>query len=503
MRLGQLLNGMAMQGFSGDPELELRGIVYDSRAVKPGYLFVALRGRSQDGHAYVKDAVERGAVGVVVERQPSVSGSVAVLRVPDSREALSKLALRFHNPPLKAMNLVGITGTNGKTTVSFLLESVMAQAGLRPGVIGTVNYRYPGHCCAAPVTTPESLDLMAVLRKMADAGTLDVVMEVSSHALEQGRTRHCPFRVAVFTNLSRDHLDYHGSMEAYFQAKSRLFRDLDTRGGGPLSKAVINMDDPKGPALAQITPVPVVSYGVNPASRVRAEHIGVDRNGIRADLVFPDKRVAVFSRLLGRFNVYNILAAASAAWAMGIPGDAMAGGIEALESVPGRLERVKNRRGLHVIVDYAHTPDALSKALETLRALTQERLICVFGCGGDRDRGKRREMGRVAGRLSDLVWVTTDNPRTEDPGAIARAIEAGIQEAGVEKLGRSAGLRWVRRGYRVELDRRRAIQAAVGAACKDDVVLIAGKGHEDYQIVGQTRRPFDDCAVAADAMEAL
>jgi UDP-N-acetylmuramoyl-L-alanyl-D-glutamate--2,6-diaminopimelate ligase len=501
MQLGRLLNGLPVQGVQGDAGIEIAGLAYDSRAVKPGYLFVALQGHNDDGHAYIKDAVKNGAVAVIVkagESERRIDTEVSRIWVSDTREALSKLAVQFYDRPFQDMNLVGITGTNGKTTTSYLLESILLAAGARPGVIGTINYRFPGGTWRGATTTPESLDLMQVLRKMADAGVTDAVLEVSSHALDQGRTRDCPFRVAIFTNISRDHLDYHKSMDAYFGAKSRLFSGLRERGAGESTRAVINMDDEKGEALAGLTDVPIVTYGLAKGRDVRADQVRMSGNGLTARLITPAGDMDIRSSLMGEFNIYNILAAAAGALCLDMDLDAVARGIERLNGVPGRLERVKNRRSLNVVVDYAHTPDALLKALGAVKPIVEGRLITVFGCGGDRDAGKRKEMGRVAGEHSDVVFITSDNPRTEDPAAIASQIEEGVAESGLEKLSDPSEDR-LRPCYILDLDRGSAIRRAIRTAHKSDLILIAGKGHEDYQIIGREKRHFDDRQVAADA----
>lgn len=499
MRLQELLRALKIEDCKGDCDRKVEGLAYDSRAVKPGYLFVAVKGKKLDGHAFVEQAVERGAVGVVSEREISGSlgeGRAAAIRVPDARRALSQLAVRFYGEPCRMMRLVGITGTNGKTTTSYLLESILLAAGLRPGVIGTINYRFPGHVCPAPVTTPESLDLMKTLRKMADAGVTDVIMEVSSHALDQGRASDCPFRIGLFTNISRDHLDYHESMEAYFKAKRRLFEDLKAKEGA--AYAVINADDPFGERLMELTDAPVLTYGLGESCAVRADRIRLGPDGLSARLITPGSERHVRSGMIGKFNVYNILAAAASAVVLGIDPDAVVLGIEHAGVIPGRLERVKDQRSPAIVVDYAHTPDALFKVLEALRPLVSGRLITVFGCGGDRDRGKRREMGQVAGRYSDRVYITSDNPRTEDPASIAEEVEEGVADSGLDRLtGHDAD--GGASGYILELDRAAAIRSAVRFACDDDLVLIAGKGHEDYQIIGNRRRKFDDREIAARA----
>jgi UDP-N-acetylmuramoyl-L-alanyl-D-glutamate--2,6-diaminopimelate ligase len=407
------------------------------------------------------------------------------------------MAVQFYNRPFKSLSLIGITGTNGKTTTSYILESILRVSGAKTGVVGTVNYRFAGKNRAAPVTTPESLDLMALLKEMADEGATHVIMEVSSHALDQNRTVDCPFQVAIFTNLSRDHLDYHKTMEAYFEAKSQLFRGLQKGRPGFGPTAVINTDDPRGQILSTLTQAAVLTYGLDASCQVRAESILADKTGIRATLITPWGERDIQAGLIGKHNIYNILAAAGAAQSLNMSLDAVVEGLAQLSVIPGRLERVSNRRNLTLVVDYSHTPDALLKALEALRPYAEGRLITVFGCGGDRDKGKRHEMGLVAGRHSDLVFVTSDNPRTEDPRSIVEAIEKGVQDSGLKPLPGPFNGRKARSGYVLEVDRRKAIRMAVAAAEPKDVVLIAGKGHEDYQIVGNEKRPFDDREEAA------
>lgn len=502
MRLDRLVSEIAVQNFHGSPGPEIKGIAYDSRDVKAGFLFVALRGRCLDGHDYVKDAIQNGAVAVVGEydcNEKGIHDEVSIVKVKDSRAALSTLATTFYDRPFEGMNLIGVTGTNGKTTTSYLLESILLAAGARPGVIGTINYRLSGYTWDAQVTTPESLDLMRILRQMSDANVTDVVVEVSSHALDQGRVKDCPFRVAILTNISRDHLDYHCSMEEYVEAKSLLFQGLGKKGGNEMTTAVINADDPRGEEFAALTEARVVTYGLKKDCDVSAEDLQLGRAGLSAQLITPAGKIGIRSPLIGEFNIYNILAASSAALCMDISLESIASGISRLKGVPGRLELVKNKRSLAIVVDYAHTPDALSKALGAVRSLVQGRLITVFGCGGDRDKGKRREMGRVAVQLSDLMFITSDNPRTEDPAVIASQIEEGVREAGAKKLVGPPRDQVGRCGYVVELDRGNAIRRAVEIAQQGDLILIAGKGHEDYQIIGKERRYFDDRKVAAEA----
>lgn len=527
MRIKEMLKDMNHYHLSGDPDREISGICYDSRQVKPGHLFVAVRGNKQDGHRYIEDALARGATAVVGEetgslRADPLRADTVVIRVDNSRQALARLAAAFYGHPYRELGLVGITGTSGKTTTAYVVESILRAAGAVPGVIGTINYRFQGKIYPAPMTTPESLDLMRLLREMADNGVTDVIMEVSSHALDQGRIGDCAFRAAVFTNLSREHLDYHPDMEEYFRAKSLLFCSLSPGdpAGGPY--AVINIDDPQGESLARLTRAALITYGLKREALVRAEAVQLNRGGLQATIVTPAREFRIKSSLIGEINLYNVLAAAAVTWALGIDPSPIARGIEALQGVPGRLEPVENDRGLSLIVDYAHKPDALLKVLRTLRPLANGRLITVFGCGGDRDRGKRCEMGLIAGENSDLVFVTSDNPRSEDPVEIIEQIEQGLcrsglskrewpprpedsenqrseirgQESDIERPPRPEDLK---QGYFIEVDRRRAIRKAVTLARAGDLILIAGKGHEDYQIIGHERRVFDDRIEAARA----
>jgi UDP-N-acetylmuramoyl-L-alanyl-D-glutamate--2,6-diaminopimelate ligase len=346
------------------------------------------------------------------------------------------------------------------------------------------------------VTTPESLDLIRLSREMVDHGVTHIVMEVSSHALDQGRTQDCPFSVAVFTNLSRDHLDYHKTMDEYFAVKSRLFTGLRAGPSGRMPAAVINLDDPRGKDLAAMTRAKVFAYGLGKECQVSADGVQTDRKGLTFRLRTPAGETVIRSLLIGDFNVYNILAAAGAGLALSLPLEAVVRGIEALQSIPGRLERVENRRGLTLVVDYSHKPDALLKAMTSLKPYVKGRLITVFGCGGDRDRGKRYDMGRLAGEHSDVAFITSDNPRSEDPLSIVKEIEKGMRDSGLRKGG---GNSHPGKGYFLEVDRREAIRKAVAMAEETDVVLIAGKGHEDYQIIGSERRPFSDREEAAKA----
>ncbi len=499
MKLKSLLENLQYERFTGDSEVEVNGITYDSRSVSEGDLFVAIKGSKVDGHLFLGEAVKRGAVALIVKESKECPAKVPCIEVADTREALSRAAVHFYSRPCEQLSLIGITGTNGKTTVSYLLESILKTAGRKPGVIGTVNYRFPGHILKAPVTTPESLDLMRIMRKMADEGVDHVLLEVSSHALDQGRTRDCPFRLAVFTNLSRDHLDYHDSMDTYFEAKSRLFTSLGKERPGQNTTAVINLDDPWGETLTGRTAAEVVTYGIRKKCDFQAEDVRIGEAGLAARLKTPKGDGVVHSSLIGDFNAYNMLAATAAAMSLGVSLEEIVAGIENLAGIPGRLERVENRSRKNIVVDYSHTPDALAKALKALRPFAKGKLICVFGCGGDRDKGKRKEMGRIAAELSDLMFLTSDNPRTENPDAIISQIEEGVRAAGIMKQTGSPSRDTTAKGYRIAPDRAEAITMAVHMAAEGDVVLIAGKGHETYQIVGREVRDFDDRKIAAQA----
>ena len=495
MNLGQILEGLSRFELRGDPALEITGMAYDSRQVRPGDLFVAIRGHHADGHGFIEKAIEKGAAAVAAEKFTGREAKAATILVPDSRKALSKLALAFYVNPFKNITAIGITGTSGKTTTTYLLESIVKASGGEPGVLGTVNYRYSDKKIPAPVTTPESLDLIRLSREMVDHGVSHIVMEVSSHALDQGRTQDCPFSVAVFTNLSRDHLDYHNTMEGYFSAKSRLFKGLQPDPSGRAPAAVINLDDPRGKDLAAMTQAKVFTYGFGKEPHISADDVRADTRGMKFRLRTPAGDAVVRSPLIGDFNIYNILAAAGAGLALNLPMEGVVRGIEAVKSIPGRLERVENRRGLTLVVDYSHKPDALLKAMTSLKPYVKGRLITVFGCGGDRDRGKRYDMGRLAGEHSDVAFITSDNPRSEDPLSIVKEIEKGMLDSGLKKGGNTHP----GRGYFLEVDRRQAIRKAVAMADEADVVLIAGKGHEDYQIIGSEKRPFSDQEEAARA----
>ena len=498
--LRALLDGLAGCEVHGDVDVPVTGVAYHSREVTPGGLFVALKGARTDGHLYLTDSLDQGARVVVTEQELVPPPGVTVVQVPQARLALAHISAAFYDHPSRELTLVGITGTNGKTSTTYLLEAILTAAGCRVGVVGTVNYRVGESTWPAPVTTPESLDLQRLLREMRTRGVTHVFLEVSSHALDLRRVDGAVFAAGVFTNLSQDHLDYHRDLDEYFAAKSRLFLEILAHGRpsrGAL--AVLNLDDPRGLELRDAIRVPVLTYGLHPSSQVRPLSHRYRQDGLDALLTTPWGEVEIASRLVGPFNLANILAAAATALGLGIDPDTVARGIAALPGVPGRLERFGPPAGPGVFVDYAHTPAAITQALAALQTLNFSRLITVFGCGGDRDRSKRPLMGQAAAEKSQLVIVTSDNPRTEDPLAIIREIEPGLETSGLPKINAAAAQKG-EAGYLVVPDRREAIRLAVALARPGEAVLVAGKGHENYQIWGAERRHFDDREEVAEAL---
>jgi UDP-N-acetylmuramoyl-L-alanyl-D-glutamate--2,6-diaminopimelate ligase len=504
MRLREFLALEQVEEAEGNLDQEVTGLAYDSRQVRPGEFFFAVPGEKVDGHDFIEQAVERGAAGVVVAHKARWPSGTTWIRTRDVRRTMGLWGATFYGQPGRRMKLVGVTGTNGKTTVTYLIESILAAAGLKPGVIGTISYRYDAHEVPSHHTTPESLELQALLAKMERDGVQAVAMEVSSHALVQERVRGIDFDVGVFTNLSRDHLDYHADMEEYFSAKSRLFTDYLKGSAKARKAAVLYGGDPKGRELlkeARRAGLETWSYGEDREWDIHPLNVQSDVAGLKGQLEIKGSHLDFYSPLIGAANLQNILGAVGVGISLGLPADAVAAGIQRLASVPGRLEKIENTRGISVLVDYAHTPDALEKVLSAVRPLAQSRVLTVFGCGGDRDRGKRPLMGQIAARLSALLFVTSDNPRTENPLRIVAEIVDGIQLTELKKLENSNSTS--ERGYRVEIDRRSAIRMALRAARPGDLVLIAGKGHEDYQILGTKKIHFDDREVAREELNRL
>jgi UDP-N-acetylmuramoyl-L-alanyl-D-glutamate--2,6-diaminopimelate ligase len=465
----------------------VNGVAYDSRMVQPGDVFVALRGQHADGTTFVRQAIDRGAVAIVSEQSAPSGTSVAWAVVDDARRALAELAASLYHHPSREMQVVGITGTNGKTTTAYLVASIFDAADLRCGLLGTVGYRIGSEMREATRTTPEAPDVQRMLREMVDAGCRACAMEVSSHALSLRRVESMSFAAGVFTNLTRDHLDFHADMEEYFQAKRRLFDMLPRE-----APSLINIDDPRGLQLTEAGGRPV-TYAINRPADITPGPLSFSLGGLAFDVRTPRGTIRVSSRLVGRPNVYNILAAVATATALDLSFDAIERGISALEGVPGRFQVVSGARDdVTVVVDYAHTDDALRNLLETARPLARGHLITVFGCGGDRDRTKRPLMGAVAGRLSDVIVITSDNPRNEDPGRIIDEIQRGLTAD--TRRDRDQRLLAI-------VDRRQAITEAIALAGPGDLVLVAGKGHETYQVIGSQVLPFDDVAVAREALD--
>lgn len=483
MRLSEILEGIERVSTHGPSDVAIAAIRYDSRTVNPGDLFVAIRGEKVDGNNYVSSALGRGAMVVVSERPAPASFDHTWVEVRSARQALALAAANFYRHPGRSLKLVGVTGTNGKTTTVYLVESILHAAAERAGLIGTVEYRVPAGPGAgqpasvmpAPHTTPESLDLQALLARWRDAGATWGVMEVSSHGLALDRVYALPFAAAVFTNLARDHLDFHGDFESYFEAKQRLFQG---HGIAPPPVVVLNADDPYGQRLRTLCRGRVWLYGSSNDAQVTAREVSVSSAGLSLVLSTPGGSSHVRSRLVGRPNVLNILAAATVTLGLGFPLDRVVAGVEALDAVPGRFERIDAGQPFDVMVDFAHTDMALKTLLETARELSRGRLIVVFGCGGDRDRTKRPVMGEMAARLADTVIVTNDNPRTEDPARIANDILVGVQKAGGK--------------CEVVLDREQAFARAFELARENDLVVLAGKGHERGQIFRDRVVPWDD-----------
>jgi UDP-N-acetylmuramoyl-L-alanyl-D-glutamate--2,6-diaminopimelate ligase len=486
MNFLQLLDGAEYLAQQGDPPIT--GLDYDSRRIKPGWCFVAIRGETTDGNRYIDAALQAGAIAVVSDSLPP-RPAVAWAQVLHGRRALARLSANFYGRPAERLLITGITGTNGKTTTAFLLHAMLQASGRKAALVGTVEYRIGDEVLPAPHTTPEALELNQLFARAVDKGCTEVAMEVSSHALEQQRVYGVPFDVAVFTNLTRDHLDYHDTMEEYFASKEILFQGAGTE---PPRVAVINVEDEYGQRLLQLCrkQTELITYGIDTGD-FRAKDISIENAGVRFDVVTPKGEIPIWSPLLGRVNVYNLIAASAAAFARNVEPVAIAEAAAELARVPGRFERVDVGQPFTVIVDYAHTDDALRNLTAVARDFLAQRggsgrIICLFGCGGDRDRSKRPLMGEAAGKGSDFVVLTSDNPRSENPLDIMNDALPGLQRSGVR--------------YTMEPDRRRAIDLAINEAQPGDIVLIAGKGHEKIQVTGAGTAPFDDIEVARNAL---
>jgi UDP-N-acetylmuramoyl-L-alanyl-D-glutamate--2,6-diaminopimelate ligase len=485
MTLGELLSGAGLKGTLA-PELagrEIAGLDYDSRRVNAGFVFFAFPGSKADGRKFAEAAVARGAVAVVSESPAPEGFASPWLQVEHGRRALALAARRFYGAPDERLKLTGITGTNGKTTTGFLIDAVMRAAGHTTGLIGTIEYHLAGRVLPAVNTTPESLDLLRLFAELVQEGGTAATMEVSSHALALGRVYGLHFHTAVFTNLTRDHLDFHGTMEEYFAAKELLF----TGAGAPAPPcAVLNRDDEYARRLKVHPKTEVFWYGLGADANLKAKHISSGVQGLKFEVQYGKQRFEVTSPLIGKINVFNILAACGAGLSYGLDGETIARGIAALKAVPGRFERVDEGQPFTVVVDYAHTDDALRNVIAVARGLNPKRVITLFGCGGDRDRAKRPLMGKAAAEASDLVVLTSDNPRSEEPLAIMNDALVGIRRVDVQHI--------------VEPDRATAIGRALKEAREGDIVILAGKGHEPYQVLKDRTIAFDDRAVAREVL---
>jgi UDP-N-acetylmuramoyl-L-alanyl-D-glutamate--2,6-diaminopimelate ligase len=487
MQLKQLIKEMPVLRVEGSLDRDIVGIVYDSRRVTPGMVFVAIPGVHADGHDFINTAIDRGAAAIICEKNGFSSPRATKIKVPDAREALARAAASYYQHPSTKLQVIGVTGTNGKTTVAFMVKEILEAAGIKTGLLGTVRYEIGERVIPASRTTPESLEVHQMMAQMLANGCKACVMEVSSHALEQKRVAGIEFDVQIFTNLTQDHLDFHGTMENYFIAKQKLF--TRSANGSKKGAVVINIDDASGVRLAAQTDVTVkLTYGIRSVASIRATKVDLAADVSRFTIEMPDKNFACKLPLIGRHNIYNALAATGASVAIGIEPAKIQSALNKMQPVPGRLESVASGQPFAVLVDYAHTDDALHNVLTTLREVTSGRLFLLFGCGGNRDAGKRPKMGRVAAEFADFTIITSDNPRKEKAEAIAAQIEEGFRS--------------VRQGdYRVELDRQRAITEILAMAKAGDTVLLAGKGHETYQEFEDTVVPFDDRIHAREALE--
>jgi UDP-N-acetylmuramoyl-L-alanyl-D-glutamate--2,6-diaminopimelate ligase len=483
MKLVQLIAALDHKEVSGPQNVEIHDIVYDSRRAKPGALFVAIPGEHADGHQYIASAEEKGVVAVVVEREDVLPRGTTI-RVRNSRKALALLAAQWHGKPADRLRLLGITGTDGKTTTSFLMRAMLQTAGYRTGLIGTVMTSFGERQIPSQYTTPEAPELQEVLAQMVSQGSDFVVMEVSSHALALDRVYGIPFEMGVFTNLSRDHLDFHGDFQHYRDTKASFFRSLS----GPKGRAVINLDDPNAQYIMDSTAVPIITFSMEKKADVSLSRVRLTAEMSEIEVATPQGTIHFRFHLLGRYNVINALATIAAGIALELPPDVIREGLEGIRGVEGRFETLETGRGFSVIVDYAHTAQALDRLLNAIRELTSGRVLVVFGCGGNRDRGKRPQMGEVATKMADVVILTTDNPRWEDPQEILRDVERGVVPGA---------------SYEVVLDRRQAIRRGLSLARPKDVLAVAGRGHERYQICGDQRIPFLDRAVILEELHRL
>ena len=478
MNLKKLLENVDIIEIRGNNDIEIENIKYNSKDVEMGDIFVAIKGSHFDGHNFIEDAIKKGACAVVHQNNKTYSNITNIV-VSESRKALAQLSDRFYNSPSKSLKLIGITGTNGKTTTSYLIKSIIETSGEKVGLLGTISYRIENECIDASLTTPESLEMHSFFNKINKLKAKYAVLEVSSHSLKQNRTYGLKFHSAVFTNISRDHLDYHQNMEDYINSKLMLFAQLDDKG----SFAIINTDDVVSERIIKNVKRNYFNYSITKKSDIYPINYEINFNGIRLTANTPKGEININSKLIGSFNIYNILAAIGVGIGLDIDSDAIKRGIELIENVPGRAEKLELRQKYNIIIDYSHTPDSLFNIISTMKRITKGRVIAVFGCGGDRDKGKRPIMGRIAEENADITIITSDNPRTEDPNQIISDIVQGIKKK--ENI--------------IQIpDRKKAIFKALSIAEESDSVLILGKGHETYQIIGNKKIHFNDKEVVTE-----
>lgn len=483
MKLVELWDFMDIKEVKGDVNITVRGVSYDSRKVKPGYMFICVEGFNVDGHDFIEEAIEKGANSLLVQKEVKVDKEgVTVIRVEDTRKAMAAVGHVFYGFPSQKLKVIGVTGTNGKTTTTYLIKSILEEAGYKVGLVGTIVNKIGDREIPSQRTTPEALDLHRLFQDMVLSGVDYVVMEVSSHSLELGRVGYVDFDIGIFTNLSRDHLDFHGTLENYLEAKLKLFKSTDRMN-------IINADDSvKDTIINRIKhlPTPIFTYGVKNRADYTASEIELAPGAVKYNLVWKESRIPIEVKIPGMFTVYNSLAAASAMMAEGIPVEYIQQGLKQAEGVKGRFETVETGRGFSIIIDYAHTPDGLEKVLSAVREFAKGRIITLFGCGGNRDREKRPVMGDVAGRLSDFVIITSDNPRKEEPHLIIDEILPGVERTGCS--------------YICIVDRRKAIEYALEMAREGDVIILAGKGHETYQELADRTIEFDERKIVREIL---
>ena len=486
-RLNEIVTDLDFDLLQGDLDISVEGIAYDSRKVKPGYLFVSISGFTHDGHDYIDEAIEAGAAAILVEKEIRIDREATVIMIDDTRQGLAKVSSAFYDHPSQKLKVVGVTGTNGKTTTTYLIKSILERAGYKSGLIGTIKNKIGDQDYKTQRTTPEALDLQALFAKMVEEGVTHVVMEVSSHALELNRVDEIDFNIAIFTNITQDHLDFHDSFEDYLAAKGKLFSKLE---GDEEKTAIINIDDPHSDQILDFSEGSIITYSIEKDANLKAKDITISPTGVEFLVEVFSDRIDLNLNLTGLFNVYNTLAALGAGASLNIKLDDIKEGLEEVQGVAGRFEIIDEGQDFGVIVDYAHTPDSLKNILQTAEDFVEGRIIVVFGCGGDRDRSKRPIMGQVATELADFSVITSDNPRSEEPAAIIDDIEVGVKE-----ISKVAG-----EDYIIIEDRAEAINYGIEIAQANDLVFIVGKGHETYQILKDKTIQFDDRQVAREAL---